>query len=71
MSDRLKKEVQHFQELSTSQAKRIEKLEEELIKHESLMEQRQVLLSESYQQNSLIYSAWHIAKMKESIGYHY
>ena len=49
MSDRLKKEVQHFQELSTSQAKRIEKLEEELIKHESLMEQRQVLLSESYQ----------------------
>ena len=47
LSDRLKKEVQHFQELSTSQAKRIEKLEEELIKHESLMEQRQVLLLES------------------------
>jgi hypothetical protein len=28
--------------MSTSQAKRIERLEEELIKHETMMEQRQV-----------------------------
>jgi len=42
LADRLKKEVQHFQDLSSAQAKRIEKLEEEVIKHETIMEQRQV-----------------------------
>ena len=42
MADRLKKEAQHFQDLSTSQARRIEQLEEEAIRTESLMEQRQI-----------------------------
>ena len=42
LADRLKKEVHHFQDLSLAQAKRIERLEEEVIKHETIMEQRQV-----------------------------
>jgi hypothetical protein len=43
LADRLKKEVQHFQDLSTSQTRRIDKLEEEAIKVETIMEQRQVI----------------------------
>ena len=42
LADRLKKEVHHFQDLSLAQAKRIERLEEEVIKYETIMEQRQV-----------------------------
>ena len=42
LADRLKKEVHHFQDLSLAQTKRIERLEEEVIKYETIMEQRQV-----------------------------
>ena len=42
LAERFKKEAKHFQDLSASQARRIEQLEEDAIRTESLMEQRQI-----------------------------
>lgn len=41
-SERLQREVQHLTELSNNQAKRIDLLEEECVRLESIMEQRQI-----------------------------